>query len=142
MIKTRSRYGSLLIPMKFVIREIIENRKNDTRALYALITDQIPAKGDINYWTTFLNQETPVYLGTEKIASKYDMAVVFFNVQKIRRGYYTLSLELLFEHSTGLPENLITETHVKRLEEIIREKPEFWIWSHRRWKHKREDFHD
>jgi len=76
-------------------------------------------------------------MGTEKVASKYDMAVVFFNIQKIKRGYYNLYIELLFDHTSDLPEHLITETHVKRLEELIREKPEFWIWSHRRWKHKR-----
>ena len=65
------------------------------------------------------------------------MAVVFFNVQKISRGYYTYTVELLFEHTAGLPEHVITEKHVRRLEEIIRERPEYWIWSHRRWKHKK-----
>lgn len=65
------------------------------------------------------------------------MAVVFFNVKKIRRGYYNYNPELLFEHTSGLPEYAITEGHVRRLEEVIRENPEFWIWSHRRWKHKR-----
>jgi KDO2-lipid IV(A) lauroyltransferase len=142
MIKIRSMNGSILTPMQFVVREIIDNRRNNIRAIYAIITDQIPPKGDIKFWTTFLNQETPVYLGAEKIASKYDMAVVFFKIQKIRRGHYDFSVELLFEHSAGLPDHLITETHVKRLDEIIKTNPEYWIWSHRRWKHKREDFHD
>ena len=66
------------------------------------------------------------------------MAVVFFNIQKVKRGYYNLNIELLFDHTAGLPDHLITETHVRRLEEIIIDKPEYWIWSHRRWKHKRE----
>ena len=66
------------------------------------------------------------------------MALIFVNIQKIRRGYYSFSAELLFEHTKGIQEHLITETHVRRLEEIIREKPEYWVWSHRRWKHKRE----
>ena len=72
-----------------------------------------------------------------KLRQKYDMAVVFFNIQKIKRGYYNLNIELLFDHTAGLPEHHITETHVRRLEEIIKEKPEYWIWSHRRWKHKK-----
>jgi KDO2-lipid IV(A) lauroyltransferase len=127
-----------MTPMSNIVREIITNRKNGVRTLSEFIADQIPAKGDINYWTQFLNQETAVYLGAEKIAAKYDMAVVFFNIQKIRRGYYKTTAELLFEHSAGLPEYMITEAHVRRLEEIIKEKPEYWIWSHRRWKHKRE----
>jgi KDO2-lipid IV(A) lauroyltransferase len=133
----RSKFGITLTPMSLIIREIIIDRKNGVNTLSAFIADQIPPKGDIKYWTTFLNQDTPVYLGAEKVASKYDMAVVFFHIQKIKRGYYNLNIELLFDHTAGLPEHFITETHVKRLEEIIKEKPEYWIWSHRRWKHKK-----
>jgi KDO2-lipid IV(A) lauroyltransferase len=133
----RLQYGAFLVPMSFIIRDIINCRKNNIKTFSAFISDQTPAITEIKYWTTFLNQDTPVYLGAEKIASRYDMAVVFFNLQKIKRGYYHLDIELLFDHTEGLPEHLITETHVKRLEEIIREKPEYWIWSHRRWKHKR-----
>jgi KDO2-lipid IV(A) lauroyltransferase len=126
-------------PMANVIREIIKNRKINRRALYGFMSDQTPPKGEIKYWTNFLNQDTPVYLGAEKIAIKYDMAITFLNIQKVQRGYYTMTVETLFEHAGGLPEDMITDTHVKRLEEIIREKPEYWLWSHRRWKHKREN---
>ena len=133
----RSKDGIVLTPMSLVIREILNHRKKNINTLSVILSDQTPVKGDIKYWTTFLNQDTPVFIGTEKIASKYDMAVVFFNIQKIKRGYYNLNIELLFDHTAGLPEHLITETHVRRLEEIIKEKPEYWIWSHRRWKHKK-----
>jgi KDO2-lipid IV(A) lauroyltransferase len=132
----RSRNNMGLTPMKHVVREIIENRKRQIRTLYGFIADQTPAKAEIRYYTTFLNQDTPVFLGIEKIAAKYDMAVVFFNVQKTRRGYYNLTVELLFDRTNGLPEYKVTETHVRRLEEVIRENPEYWIWSHRRWKYK------
>ena len=139
MFRLRSANDCDVTPMSNVVREIIRNRKNKRLALYGFMADQTPPKGDIRYWTNFLSQDTPVYLGAEKIAAKYDMAVVFLNIQKIRRGYYELSAELLFEHSSGLPEGQITEGHVRRLEEIIRDKPEYWLWSHRRWKHKREE---
>ena len=138
LLDLRNREGMILTPMSLIVREIIEARKAGNKAIYSFIADQTPPPGDIKYWTTFLNQDTPVYLGVEKIASKYDMAVVFFNVQKIRRGYYNYTVELLFEHSAGLPEHVITDSHVRKLEEIIRKKPEYWIWSHRRWKYKRE----
>jgi len=133
----RSKNGMVLTPMSNIIREIINDRKNNINTISAFISDQTPIKTENKFWTTFLNQDTPIYMGTEKVASKYDMAIVFFHIQKIRRGYYNLNIELLFNHTAGLPEHFITETHVKRLEEIIREKPEFWIWSHRRWKHKK-----
>ena len=133
----RSEHGIVLTPTSQVIREIINYRKNDINTVSVFISDQIPSKGDIKYWTTFLNQDTAVFTGAGKIASKYDMAVVFFHVQKVKRGYYNLNIELLFDHTEGLSEEVITEKHVRRLEEIIKEKPEYWIWSHRRWKHKK-----
>ncbi|MGQ9621051.1 MAG: lysophospholipid acyltransferase family protein [Bacteroidales bacterium] len=135
--RLRGKTNMVLTPMSQVIREIIMHKQKGTRILVSLLSDQTPAKGDIHYWTNFLNQETPVYLGPEKIAAKYDMAVVFFNHQKVKRGYYCMKYELLFEHTKGLSEYQITEAHVKKLEEIIREKPEYWLWSHRRWKHKK-----
>jgi KDO2-lipid IV(A) lauroyltransferase len=138
MNKMRSKNNMILSPMSGIIRDVVSLRQKNIRSLFAFITDQRPPKGEIKFWTKFLNQDTPVYLGAEKIASKYNMAVVFFNIQKVRRGYYTLTAELLFENSEGLPEHLITETHVQRLEEIIHETPEQWVWTHRRWKYKRE----
>jgi len=137
MLGLRGRRGMILTPMSNIVREILDARRINRRSVYTFITDQTPPKGDIKFWTNFLNQDTPVYLGVEKIALKYDMAVVFFYPQKIKRGYYTFKGELLFEHTAGLPEHVITEKHVRRLEEVIRENPEYWIWSHRRWKHKR-----
>jgi len=135
--KQRSKHGIVLTPMSQIIREIINYRKNDINTLSVFLSDQTPAKGEIKYWTTFLNQDTPVYLGVEKIASKYDMAVVYFHIQKTKRGHYNLNIELLFDHTAGLPEYLITETHTRKLEETIKEKPEYWLWTHRRWKHKK-----
>lgn len=138
----RSRNNMILTPMKHVIREIVTNREKNIRAMYGFIADQTPAKPDIRYYTTFLNQDTPVYLGIERIAERYGMPVVFFNVQKIKRGYYSLTLELLFEKTTGLPEYTVTEAHVRRLEELIRQNPEYWLWTHRRWKYKRQGGND
>lgn len=134
----RMKHGMVLAPMSNIVREILADRNKGIRTLSAFISDQTPAKTDIKYWTQFMSQDTAVYLGAEKIAAKYDMAVVYFNNQKIKRGYYTLTLEILFEHTAGLPEHSVTEAHVQRLEKQIRENPEYWIWSHRRWKHKRE----
>ena len=138
IINLRTRYGHVLSPMSSVIRDLIRYKKDNRRTFTALLSDQTPAKVDIHHWTKFLNQDTAVYLGAEKIATKYGMAVVFMNFKKVRRGYYAITFELICDNGADMPEYVITEAHVKRLEEIIREKPEYWIWSHRRWKHKRE----
>jgi Kdo2-lipid IVA lauroyltransferase/acyltransferase len=133
----RSRHGMVLAPTSTVVREIVNRRKKGEKTFTVFLADQTPAKDDIHYWTSFLNQDTPVYLGAEKIAAKYNMAVVFINQQKIKRGYYNIKFELLFDNTSGLRENQVTESHVRHLESKIKDRPEFWIWSHRRWKHKR-----
>lgn len=135
----RRKKGFFLTSMSNIVREIIADKNNGINAMYSFISDQTPAKNDIQYWTRFMNQDTPVHTGAGKIAVKYDMAVIFFNNMKIRRGYYTTTIEVLFENATGLSENEITEAHVRKLEQNIREHPEYWIWSHHRWKHKREN---
>lgn len=133
----RSKFGIVLTPTSLVIREIIKYKKENIKTLSVFISDQIPSKDDIKYWTTFLNQDTAVFTGAGKIAAKYDMAIVNFHIQKVKRGYYNLHVELLNDHTAGLSETEITETHVRKLEQIINDKPEYWIWSHRRWKHKK-----
>jgi KDO2-lipid IV(A) lauroyltransferase len=101
---SRSKHGIVLTPTSQIIREIINYRLNKINTLSVFISDQIPAKGDIKYWTTFLNQDTAVFTGAGKIASKYDMAIVFFHVQKVKRGHYNLDIELLIDHTKGLSE--------------------------------------
>jgi Kdo2-lipid IVA lauroyltransferase/acyltransferase len=137
MNKNRSKDGIKLTPTSLVIRDIINYRKNKINTFSVFISDQIPSIDDIKYWTSFMNQDTAVFTGAGKIAAKYDMAMVFIHIQKIKRGYYNIDFELLYDHTAGKSENELSETHVRRLEQIINEKPEYWIWSHRRWKHKR-----
>jgi KDO2-lipid IV(A) lauroyltransferase len=133
----RTRYGMVLTPMSAILRELIVDQRKNVLTLSAFIADQSPAKNEIKHWVNFLNQDTPVYLGAEKIASRYDMALLYFHIIKVRRGYYEMEIETLFEHTAGLPDNVLTEAHVRKLEKIIREKPEDWIWTHKRWKHKK-----
>jgi KDO2-lipid IV(A) lauroyltransferase len=85
----RSKHGMYVTPMSNIVREIITDRKNGINTFSVFVADQTPAINDVKYWTRFLNQDTAVYLGAEKIATKYDMAVVFLNNRKIKRGYYT-----------------------------------------------------
>ena len=133
----RTKHGMGITAMSMVIKVILQSRKDKINTISMILSDQTPPKNEIQYWTNFLNQDTPVYTGVEKIARKYDMAVVYFHIRKIKRGYYRLEIEKLVDNPKDMAENMITEAHVRRLEEIIREKPEYWTWSHRRWKHKK-----
>ncbi|MBM3420245.1 MAG: hypothetical protein FJY11_03830 [Bacteroidetes bacterium] len=136
--KLRSRFGIVLTPMSGIVRELISFRNQGIRTMSVFIADQAPPRTEVRYWTRFLNQDTAVYLGAEKISTRFNMAVLFLNYRKVRRGHYELTFEELFSETGNLPEYTVTEAHVKRLEELIKEKPEHWIWSHRRWKHRKE----
>ncbi|HDP74741.1 MAG TPA: lipid A biosynthesis acyltransferase [Bacteroidales bacterium] len=132
---SRERFGALAVPMRDTPRTAMQFAKDGKLFFLGLIADQTPAKGEIRYWTTFLNQDTPVFLGTEKIARKLNQPVFFCNMRKIKRGFYEVELELLTENPAETQPYEITEMHVKALERLINEAPEYWLWSHRRWKH-------
>ncbi len=132
IVHMRTRLGNKLYAMNETLRGMIRD-KNELTAT-AFIADQTPSpKGA--YWTTFLNQDTPVFTGTAKIAKKLDYPVIYVSVKRLKRGYYTITSELLVEHPKNLEEDQISEMHTKRLEKDILENPEIWLWSHRRWKH-------
>jgi KDO2-lipid IV(A) lauroyltransferase len=133
--KLRTRFGVLPIPMQVSIKEMIR-RKNMLIAT-AFLADQTPSNKDASHWMTFMNQDTPVFLGTEKIAKKMNLPVVFVHIHKLKRGHYQTSFELITGSPKDTPDNWITEQHTKILEQDIIKRPELWLWSHRRWKHKR-----
>lgn len=134
IIGMRTRFGTKLIAMKDTFRDMVTN-KNEVNAT-AFIADQTPPPENA-YWTSFMNQDTPIFAGTEKIARKLNYPVVFVNVQRNGRGLYKMSVEVLCENPSSTPEGEITEMHTNKLEKEIRKNPETWLWSHRRWKHKR-----
>ena len=113
---------------------MLKNRGEVTAT--AFIADQTPAPGNA-HWMTFLNQDTAVFKGTEIIARKLDYPVIYMSVIREKRGQYRLHSELLVEHPQELSENEVTELHTRRLQQDIISHPETWLWSHRRWKHKR-----
>lgn len=134
MVGMRTRFGTRITPVNLTLRDMVANRKQITAT--AFIADQT-ATHDKGYWTTFLNQETSVFTGPEKLASKFDYPVVYMNVTRPRRGHYEVTPELLVEHPKETAENEISEAFMKRLEKEIILDPTIWLWSHRRWKHKR-----
>jgi KDO2-lipid IV(A) lauroyltransferase len=142
LLKLRSKFGASIIPMSQTLRELVLNNKKGIPSITVLLSDQTPPKREIHYWTRFLNQDTPVYLGIEKLSRKMNMTVLWFNIEMERRGYYTVNIEVLTDAAQTLDEHVITEMHVRKLEEQIVRRPELWLWSHRRWKHKKPAVND
>ncbi|MCF8335245.1 MAG: lysophospholipid acyltransferase family protein [Bacteroidales bacterium] len=132
----RKRFDEVPIPMRQAYKSIAQYEKKGQPYIVGLVADQSPPKSALNFQTTFLNQKTFFFLGAEKIAKKFNNTVIFPAVKKIRRGFYEIQFTLLVEDPQKTKETEITEKYVRALEALIREKPEYWLWSHRRWKHK------
>jgi KDO2-lipid IV(A) lauroyltransferase len=133
----RSKYGAQPISMKESYKRMYDYSRNNIITATAFISDQTPHKDEIHYWKTFLNQETPVFLGSENVAKKLNQAVLFFRMRKVKRGYYEFDIIPITENPETTELYEITNKHLLLLEETIKQQPEIWLWSHRRWKYKR-----
>ncbi len=130
----RSRFGAIMVPMKQTLRSIVAYRKQPHISMF--VSDQTPGRHDSNYFIRFLNQDTLVYTGAEKIAKMTDFPVVFCHIDRIKRGYYCCTFTTLVESPAEMPGHSITDCYNAFTEDIIKQKPELWLWSHRRWKRK------
>lgn len=133
--KTRTKFSTKIIPMENTLRAMIGNKKNIDAT--ALIADQTPSDLKSGYWLKFLNQDTLVFTGPEKIAKMFNYPVVYMHIDRVKRGSYEITPSVLFNDPKNTTENEITIAFNKKLEEEIIKKPETWLWSHKRWKHKR-----
>lgn len=131
----RSRFGTEPFPMEKTLRHMSANAHKLTAT--AFIGDQNPANGKNAYWTQFLHQDTCFMQGSEKIARKLGHAVCYLKAEKVKRGYYVCQLEMLCENPSQTQDGEITEMIVRATEKDVISQPENWLWSHRRWKHKR-----
>lgn len=133
---TRGKYGLEMISIKEVKPVFEKYQSKLTLTIFG--TDQSPGKVKNAYWTRFLNQDTAVLYGTEKYAKEYNYPVVFCCIHKISRGHYSIEFRDLIPDPSKTVYGEITEAHTRMLEQDILRKPEYWLWSHRRWKHKKQ----
>ncbi len=136
-ISIREQFGAQTLPKKDTLRTMFKHKSQGNFTVTAFIGDQTPNGNNLHYWTNFLNQDTPILQGAERIAKKLDQAVVYCKMTKVKRGYYEYQFIPITDNPKETEENYITESHTRILEEIINENPAYWLWSHKRWKHKR-----
>lgn len=135
MLKLRSGMGPESISMQVVLRKIIENRKAGNPIILGFISDQVPLYQATHYWTDFLNhKDTIVITGTERIAKQCDFSCVYLDISRPKRGYYDINIIPLAENPNDYPDWEITEMYFRHFEESIRRAPEYWLWTHNRWK--------
>lgn len=140
MIRLRTRFGTEAVPMQRVFRNVAGKIRSKQYSIMCFIADQNPDGTSLRHWIPFFHREVPVLVGAEKIARHHGLTVGFLHLEKIKRGHYLAHVDWLAENAAECSENpeyLLTEHYIRKLEERIREKPEYWLWTHRRWKHKK-----
>lgn len=136
----RGRMGSTSVPMADTLRSIIKRKAEGQRLVIGFIADQVPLWNSIHYWSDFLHHDTPVFTGAERIAKHQDMAVFYLDVSRPKRGYYEAEFKLVTDKAKEEPQFAITESYMKLLEATIQRTPQFWLWSHNRWKRTHEEY--
>ena len=135
MKKIRSRFGVVLHEKNNVVRDMMKMRGESF--LMSMVADQRPASGENKYWSVFLNQDAAFYSGTELLARRMDIKVIYASMKRVKRGYYEFHFEDLEPNPRDAAPNEITENFIQRAEKHILRDPSSYLWSHDRWKHKR-----
>ena len=136
--RIRSKFKAELITTKETISTIENNYRNKVLSLYGFASDQSPKARSAYHWAPFMGPIVPVHTGAEMLAKRFDMNVIFLKVKKVKRGYYEASFEILSEDAKSVPNYEITDQFLKLVEQQIYEAPEFYLWTHKRWKHIKE----
>jgi len=136
--RIRGRFDSRLIPSAKVFREMTmdQRKENPELSLYGLISDQSPKLNNATFWTDFMGIKVPAFVGGEVLSRRLDLSIFYLHVEKIKRGYYEATLVPLSEDPKNEDEYAITKKFTKLLEAQIRSKPENYLWTHKRWKHR------
>lgn len=135
----RAKFKAYLITTKETKTTIEQNAKNGVLGIFGFASDQTPRRSDNMYWDNFMGIQTPIHVGAEMLAKRYDMNVIFLKVKKVKRGYYEASFEVLSDDVKSIPDYKLSENFMRKVEQQIYEAPEFYLWTHKRWKHKKYD---
>ena len=131
----RSKFKATLITTRETIPTIEKNHKENHLGVYGFASDQSPLLSKTHHWGTFMGIETPVHTGAEMLAKRFDMNVIFLRVKKTKRGYYEATFEEMFDNPKEVPNYQISDEFLRRVETQIYEAPEYYLWTHKRWKH-------
>ena len=138
----RQRWGAICIPLVDILRKTIEFKQKKQPTVIGYIGDQVPHWNNIHHWCQFLNHDTPVMSGAERIAVKNRQAMFYIDMHRVRRGYYEAEFRLITLKPEELKEYESIDIYFQMLEKNIQREPELWLWSHNRWKRTREEFNE
>ena len=133
--RIRAKYNSYLITTKETFPTLIQAKQDNQLTLNGFVFDQSPKLDKAIHWQNFMGKKVPVHVGAEILAKRLDMATLFLKVKKIKRGYYEATIMDIIKDPKSIEDFKITDTYLKHVEEEILEAPEFYLWTHKRWKH-------
>lgn len=136
--KIRSRFDAVLIDTKKTVKEVVENEEKGIKGVYGFISDQNPKPNKAQLWDKFMGYTVPIHTGGEMLARKLDMNVLYMKIEKVKRGHYLATFIPLSDNIQNEPEFEVSRKFIKEVEKQIYEAPEFYLWTHKRWKHKKE----
>jgi KDO2-lipid IV(A) lauroyltransferase len=137
LLQVRGKFGAENISMNDTLRRIVGIRNAGKQFMIGFISDQAPHWNAIRHWIDFLNQDTPVFSGTERIARQTKSVVFYVDIKRLKRGYYHCEFVPMSLAPEELPEYALTDMYFQLLEKQIKENPQYWLWSHNRWKRQR-----
>jgi len=135
VLESRAKFGTNLIQTSKIINEIKYNQKNNIQAMYGLLSDQSPQVHKTFYWSHFLGIKVPIHTGAEMLAKRYNMNMVYIETKKIKRGYYETTFRLISNDTKNKPDYELTDIFLQKVEKQIRSQPEYYFWTHKRFKH-------
>lgn len=133
---SRTKFGFIGYETTKTVAAINKNFENGIQGLYLLLSDQSPQIHKTHYWANFMGVKVPIHTGAEMLAKKFDMAVVNYSIKKVKRGYFEITFETITENPKNFKDYEVTDKYLEITERNIREQPEFYLWSHRRFKHR------
>ncbi len=133
---SRSKFKGIMIPTSELLDLIQENDINSKLSIYGLLSDQSPKLGKTHYWSDFMGVKVPIHTGAEMLAKKYNYPVLYLHTKRIKRGYYEATVEVLAEYPREFKDYEITDIFLQKIEKQIRKTPEYYFWTHKRFKHK------
>lgn len=133
--RIRAKYNSYLITTKETFPTLIQAKQNKQLTLNGFVFDQSPKLDKAIHWQNFMGIKVPVHVGAEILAKRLDMATLFLKVKKIKRGYYEATIMDIIKDPNIMEDFKITDAYLKHVEDEILEAPEFYLWTHKRWKH-------
>jgi Kdo2-lipid IVA lauroyltransferase/acyltransferase len=134
----RGKYGVIGVPMESTLRSLIRYEQKREPVIMFSLADQRPQWKTTRYWARFMNQDSAILAGAEKVSRRFNMAVIYLKVSKVKRGCYEIEFVPVCIETDRAVKFEITRNYLDIVETVIKERPEYWLWSHNRWKYKRD----